>query len=199
MLLRSSDCPEPFKESCVTGVVSHVYYRFRKKTMILSSIFRYSLVSLLFCIMVTLMVSCLHLEPNEEEMIVIAEDFAINLDIDLINAEHDVIIVQWYDDAMPSSYIISYYDYVESNETMEGKIRARLGSEHGWIFKNAGDEWLMKTLTDFNAFCATMQLVNGDIIHSSFDNAITMYDNQKLKIKLYHNSPPNCLLKSNIR
>jgi len=138
--------------------------------------------------------ACTFLEPKEEELILMAEKFIMALGIPVVDAKHNTKIIHWYDDAIPSSYVVSTYRYVEPQTVVEEQVKARLSLEPGWIFKNAGDEWLMETLSGFNAFCATRVLANGEVIHSEFDNSIRFIGDHEMTVTLHYISPPSCLL-----
>ena len=170
--------------------------------------------NLLFLLFATgLLAGCYRLLPGpnpkvETTLRGYAENFVSALDVDIVDEEHDVLLVSFFDDATPYSHITSTYVVSETSEEVKEKLRALLLSENGWLGPNKdgliGGKPLPLPLRDrpeidVLLMCALKQTADGEFYHIyTFVNTVILTKEGKLVIRLHErradNNVPRCYL-----
>lgn len=140
-------------------------------------------------------IGCNSLEPSEEQMLTMADEFVTALGLNYEERQDELHIVPWFgDDATPSSYIVTTYSTSQSHSSLERIIRERFSTNSPWLLKEKNELWYMEELPGLSVFCATQRHADEGYIHSPFDNSLTILDDGTVVIRLYINSPAHCRL-----
>ncbi len=134
------------------------------------------------------------MEPSETEMLVMAEQFIDELEVDISSADHFVNLLTWPEDVHVDSHIVSTYTYSESQFAVEAKLRKRLTEENGWIIAEVGERWYGNEIEGLHFFCALSLNSDGTYRSGPFDSSVTLTEQDELVIWLNDDNANRCNL-----
>lgn len=97
---------------------------------------------LLLFLVTSLLAACgIHPIHSETEMMRHAEEFVAGLDLEILEEDHQALIISWFDPGSPTSSMYSLYEFSNSTGEVKQKLRALYPAGDIWL-EFRGGEWL---------------------------------------------------------